>query len=454
MFGDALRRLAGAATYLYQDGARVWYDTQPTVTKLADDRSQSGSSAIRTRSRPRSSGGSARTWPSEVTSGGYILSRVPGGTSPTTSTRASWCSDRRHAHTKDGNSPAVAAAEAIMESRGTAPRLFRNTLVFLAADSTRLQDLDEAVRKYLAWESILGESETLNLTPFQKRQAETQRGAADGAVKARLPECYQWLLAPSQKTPQSDLEWLTIRVTGTDALAVRASKKLRSEELLVPKLGGTVLEHLLDRIPLWRGDHVTVKQLVEDFARYPYLQRLADPGVLAAAVADAVGLLTWASDGFAYADSYDEEAGRYRGLKAGQAVSIASDDPGLLVRAQVARQQLDEDRGHEGRDGPGSTEGPELGTDVGGEGEPGAEARVKPRRFFGSVGIDPLRAGTEVGRIAEEVIAHMAGLKGADVKLTLEVEATMPEGAPERVVRTVTENARTLKFKTQGFEEE
>ena len=38
IFGDALRRLAGEATYLYQDGSRVWYDTQPTVTKLARDR--------------------------------------------------------------------------------------------------------------------------------------------------------------------------------------------------------------------------------------------------------------------------------------------------------------------------------------------------------------------------------------------------------------------------------
>lgn len=38
IFGDALRRLAGAATYLYQDGNRAWYDTQPTVTKLARDR--------------------------------------------------------------------------------------------------------------------------------------------------------------------------------------------------------------------------------------------------------------------------------------------------------------------------------------------------------------------------------------------------------------------------------
>jgi hypothetical protein len=40
VFGDALRRLAGTATYLYQDGPRVWYSTQPTVTKLADDRAE------------------------------------------------------------------------------------------------------------------------------------------------------------------------------------------------------------------------------------------------------------------------------------------------------------------------------------------------------------------------------------------------------------------------------
>src|ERR1700758_5106465 len=40
IFGDALRRLAGAATYLYQDGPRYWYSTQPTVTKLAEDRAE------------------------------------------------------------------------------------------------------------------------------------------------------------------------------------------------------------------------------------------------------------------------------------------------------------------------------------------------------------------------------------------------------------------------------
>src|SRR5262249_30286664 len=40
IFGDALRRLAGAASYLYQDGARYWYSTRETVTKRADDRAE------------------------------------------------------------------------------------------------------------------------------------------------------------------------------------------------------------------------------------------------------------------------------------------------------------------------------------------------------------------------------------------------------------------------------
>ncbi|NLO28672.1 MAG: hypothetical protein GX113_10945, partial [Actinobacteria bacterium] len=60
----------------------------------------------------------------------------------------------------------------------------------------------------------------------------------------------------------------------------------------------------------------------------------------------------------------------------------------------------------------------------------------------------------DASRIADEVIAHLAGLVGAEVTVTLEVEAEVPAGVPENVVRIVTENSRTLKFTSQGFEEE
>jgi hypothetical protein len=81
-------------------------------------------------------------------------------------------------------------------------------------------------------------------------------------------------------------------------------------------------------------------------------------------------------------------------------------------------------------------------------------AATQPKRFHGTVVLDTTRVGRDASRIADEVIVHLAGLVGANVKVTLEVEADIPSGAPDHVVRTVTENSRTLKFESQGFEKE
>src|SRR5207247_7952523 len=83
---------------------------------------------------------------------------------------------------------------------------------------------------------------------------------------------------------------------------------------------------------------------------------------------------------------------------------------------------------------------------------PAPPEAAKPKRFHGSVELDPTRVGRDAGRIADEVISHLAGLVGANVTVTLEIEAEIPSGAPENVVRTVTENSRSLNFTSQGFE--
>ena len=62
--------------------------------------------------------------------------------------------------------------------------------------------------------------------------------------------------------------------------------------------------------------------------------------------------------------------------------------------------------------------------------------------------------GANAGQIAEEVIAHLVGLEGASVTVTLEIDATIPAGAPDNVVRIVTENGKTLKFASHGFDRE
>jgi hypothetical protein len=363
-----------------------------------------------------------------------------------------------HAYSKGPNSAAETAAKAILESRGNTPRLYRNTLVFLAADKNRLQDLDEAARKYLAWESILAEEEQLDLTAHQVKQAETQKAAADDVVTSRLPETYQWLLVPVQATPQVAIEWQALRLSGQDALAVRASKKLKSDELLITSFAATRLRMELDRVPLWRGDHVAIKQIVEDFARYLYLPRLKDSSVLLGAIRDGVALLTWEQDAFAFADSFDEDAGRYRGLRGGQTVSLADNDLlGLLVKGDIARKQMDAERMRlpGGGSSDGSTAGDEGTTVPGaGDGPTVTPVQTQPKRFHGTVILDTTRVGRDASRIADEVIAHLSGLVGAKVKVTLEVEAEIPSGVPDHIVRTVTENSRTLKFTSQGFERE
>jgi hypothetical protein len=287
--------------------------------------------------------------------------------------------------------------------------------------------------------------------------------AADGAVGARLPETYQWLLLPEQVNPQAPITWQAIRLSGGDVLAVRASKKLRSDDALVTSLGSTILRKYLDDVPLWRGEHVAVKQLVEDFARYLYLPRLARSEVLVQAIRDGVELLTWPSDTFAYAESYDESDARYRGLRGGQAVTLSAESAGLLVKPDLARRQMDAEtppavspgRTPGGEIGVGGAAGVSVSTQPGATGAtPGAAAAPRPRRFHGTVPLDPARVGRDAGRIADEVIAHLSGLVGSSVTVTLEIDVDVSGGVPENVVRTVTENSRTLKFTNYGFEQE
>lgn len=80
-----------------------------------------------------------------------------------------------------------------------------------------------------------------------------------------------------------------------------------------------------------------------------------------------------------------------------------------------------------------------------GEAQPIAPARVL-RRFHGTVRVDPTRVGRDAGCIADEVIAHLVGLVGSEVSVTLEIEAKILSGASDNVLRTVTENSRTLNF--------
>jgi hypothetical protein len=464
IFGDALRRLSAAATYLYHDGARYWYSTQPTVTKLAEDRAEQlkanpDAIAEEIKSRVKADVKAARGDFNRVHD--FPNSNVDVPDDP----------DARlvilgveYPYAKDADSPAIAAAKTILDTRGSSPRLLKNALAFIAADKTKLADLDEAVRRYLAWQSVIEDSDaeepTVNLDNHQKRQAKTQLENADKTVIARLPECYQWLIVPTQTRPQDPVDFTPFRLTGTEPLAVRASRKMKADELLVVSLAATRLRLELDNVPLWDGHFVPITKLIQYFARYTYLPRLRDSGVLIDAIVEGLSLLTWHKESFAYADSWDEAAKRYRGLRCGQRVAVTEGSTGILVRPEPALRQYEAER----TPTTGTAQGtaiPVRTTDTtprsDGRATPGGTPaeQPKPKRYHGSVTLDSTRVGRDAGRIADEVVTHLVGLVGSSVRVTLEIEADIPEGTPDNVVQTVTENSRTLKFTSNsGFETE
>ncbi len=451
VFGDALRRLTDLATHLYQDGRRYWFSVQPSVTRLAQDRAAQYEDH--------------EIWPDierrlrlqQSQRGNFVgvhVSPHSGFDVPDEPEARLVILAPEHPHSaKSAESPARIASSEILERRGTSPRRYRNSLIFLAADRARLDDLVEAVRNYKAWASIQAEWEELSLDAFQKRQAEDKAREANQTVDSRLPEAYGWALVPVQPDKSGPLQWEELRLTGQEALAVRACRKLAQEEYLITGFGAIRLRKELDGIPLWRDNHVGIRQLWDDFAQYPYLPRLRDSSVLIGAIDAGLGLLTWSTDAFAYAEGFDEQSGRYLGLRAGGLHGLVlMDGRSMLVKSDVARSQLDAERLTVAQSNGDVETASALGTADHEDAAPPRDHVV--RHFHGSVSVDPLRLTRDAAQIAEAVVQHLASVPGSHVEVTVEIQADLPNGAGDAIVRTVTENARTLKFDTYGFEEE
>jgi hypothetical protein len=219
--------------------------------------------------------------------------------------------------------------------------------------------------------------------------------------------------------------------------------------------GATNLRLELDRIPLWRsGDHVDVGQVWEDFARYPYLPRLKDLSVFLSAV--AAGPLGFAveDEGFGYAESFDADNGRYRGLViSGSVDRPVADGSSVLVMPGVAlTQQRAERQAHEEAEELEGAPGPDAGG-----GERRSPGRQDPlpgllSHFFGRLEVqNPARLAAIAGSIATELIPHLAAARGSSLKIIIEIEAHGPN-FDEDMRRVVTENARTLGLDPAEFD--
>jgi predicted AAA+ superfamily ATPase len=452
-FGDALRTLSERATYLYAEGSRYWYSVRPTVVRKAADLAE----LYRRRVDDLDDQIVERLHLLEMRNARGDFARVHA--CPPDSSAVADDPEARLVvlqpavtHTpRDEKSQGVIFARSVLDRHGNSPRLFQNALVFLAPDARRIDELRAAVAEYLAWKELDGNRTQLNLDQQQISQVAAQLDRADKAVGRRLTETYQLALVPTQTEVDDPVVRLDeLRCDGAEGLAERVSRKLVTNDQLRVVTNPASIRSALDGplAALWDDGHVSVGKLWETYARYCYLRRLRDQDVLIDAVARGPETTSWEVDGFAVADSYDANAGRYVGLIAGaqvQAVTASS----LLVRPDVAQTQLEAERRQEPSGVKGSVSA--------------AAAASKPatpqsphlsRRFHGAVELDTSGLlSKQFGKIAEEVLNLLRTHPSANMAVTLEVHATADDGFPDATVRAVKENARTLGFTDADFED-
>src|SRR5262249_974624 len=143
----------------------------------------------------------------------------------------------RYRHSRgDDESEAMRFAHDALETRGSAQRVNRNMVVFLAPDAKRMEELEDAARDYLAWQSIAATEEPTRELALSAQQAARPRNRLKNAaqpVSSRITEASHWLLVPAQPDPSQPVAIAAYRAdSGHDRLAERASDKMRQSDLL------------------------------------------------------------------------------------------------------------------------------------------------------------------------------------------------------------------------------
>ncbi len=471
-FHSALTQLQDRATYFYSGSGKYWYDLQANITRTAKDQAERlhpedvwAEVIRRLQAQARNRGAFA----------GVHIGPETSADIPDHEEARLVILHPKFAHKRGTESTAKEFAHTATERRGTANRTHRNTLVYLAADEARLAELDSAVRDYLGWTHVLANEADLDLTQNQRNQAVQRQAQADRTATSRLLQTFTWGLIPSQPDPGLPFVIREVKVEGqSEWLAERMTRRLGSDGDLSTQQAAATIRLALNRVPqIWRDGHVSLGALWSLYTQYPYMPRLRDRSVLEAGISNLP--LIWEHDAFALAVGYDEAERRFVGLwiPGDQTAHPVVTDSLLLVRPDVAIKQINDAKRLQTTDDVEDESPDDVTSDGGspGDGSPDDSetpdgTTTKPKRvlvdyvyptkvktrFFGVKTLNPDNFAKEFKNITEEVLAHLrAG--GTSLTLRLEIEAINDKGFDEGKIRTVSENAASLKFNQAGFEE-
>ena len=377
----------------------------------------------------------------------------------------------RSAETNDADAE---ARRALLTTASGSNRIHRNTLLFLAAKRDEARNLRQAVRNFLAWQSISqvrnGDDRRIKgLSGERADQANAGLRAADTAARAALVGAYRWGLAPSQPDPQDStrIQLTEFRTHAADQgeIVNAAFNLFIKEEALVEKISPSSLARLLQE-RVWGNpaysNHIDVNALWEMLTSYIYLPRLRNRSVLQQCIEE--GILAGA---FGYARDHNPDTGEYRGLRyesqlhdPALGMVINESSGGLLIAPGKAAEEKLKAAEREQRE---RNDVPETPTPCTYTVKPTPRDREDPvdpvprpphprgirasKRASGDLSLDDFNSlRSDIIRILRD--------GGGEVTVTISIEARNEDGFEENVTRPVRDNSIHLGLKFDTFDEE
>lgn len=463
--GSALDGLQEKSSHYYTEEGRFWYDTQPSLNRLAAERAEhlgidSVYAEVATRLK-RAFKGSTDVI-AEV-----IYPESSSDVAEADHLRLVVVPPKFTHNGKDKESPASKWVHQLLKQRGNAPRSNVNTIVAVAADDKQWATLESAVRSYVAWHSIFNETTRLDLTQSAAAQAQSMLESANRTVDDRLGHTWIWCLHAVQDDPQAPFAVGQLRADGQERnLTKRISGKLATSDIAHSYVADRVVRLDVEEFlrARWTRGFISFHELWAYYTRYPYLHRLRDKSVLTRALEESLFDAAFRDTGFALATGFDSATGDFVGLAVPleEAEFGPFDDKTLVVRPDLAVAQRDRERHKAVPPTLTESEGDEWGPPAHPVGnDPAATKPLAPtpgpRRVVNATYtlrhvLDPSAdMPKELQTLAEEILNLLGNADPDVLDITLTVDAQKADGFDENTVRALKQNASDLGVGNSSF---
>ncbi len=455
-YNDTLTKLLAKESYLYSNAQndRFWFDLRPTLRKMMEEKANRISDDEAYIFAEKKLQEIAK---GKLFKGVHVAPKQSLDIPDEQSVRLVVLSPRNGYSPKNNiSNEVIDEIRSLHTTRGTSARTYKNTLVFAFADQESMPSLISEIKKYLAWQNIDKEKDSLELSKDDTASITGNIRNLNEVVTTKLNNIYRWCVNPSIEPSNPGLtNYEPKQVTTANNFVDSIEKMLVQEEVLIPTYAPVRLMMDLDAL-LWKDrDYITVKDIWRSYTSYCYMPKLLEYSVLCSAITTGLESTKY----FAIADGMDSSK-EFINLRWNGSFFSFDASSAILVKKSKAEELFSKEDGEDTivETPDGGVETPEVVSAPTPPASPFGGGKssfnnTSDTSFFLSKDISNIRATKDFQKLSDEIIQQISNIDSVEYTITVEVKANFKKGSVSNdVKRTIEENCRTLGITEYEFE--